>query len=146
MQILAGARPGELLRLRPIDLNTSGKVWAFEPTDHKNSYRGHQRRILIGPVGQEILREFMAIRPVDGFVFSPRDAVADRAAKSPSHRRADQADRPRKTSRLVRDHYDIASYKDPVGVDLLVMSTPWPKWGDGYRDQREPAYSPTGTG
>ncbi len=126
LQVCTGARPGELLRLRPIDLNTSAEVWTFEPPDHKNSYRGHKRRILIGPHGQEILRAFMVTRPVDGFVFSPRDAAADRAARASSHRRSDQADAPRKTTRRVRDYYDIASYRR--AIHRACESANIPKW------------------
>ena len=34
----------------------------------------------------------------------------------------------------VTEYFDIATYKDPADVDILVSSTPWPDWGDGYRD------------
>ncbi len=28
----------------------------------------------------------------------------------------------------VAEYFDIATYKDPAGVDILVSSTPWPSW------------------
>jgi catechol 2,3-dioxygenase-like lactoylglutathione lyase family enzyme len=40
----------------------------------------------------------------------------------------------------VTEHYDLATYRDPSGVDLAVSSTPWPEWGDGFRDLRDPPY------
>ena len=44
------------------------------------------------------------------------------------------------------EHYDVATYHDPSGVDILISSTPWPEWGDGFRDLREPAYELVASG
>ncbi len=49
LQLLTGARPGELLALRPVDLDTSGKVWTYRPADHKTAWHGHGRTIYFGP-------------------------------------------------------------------------------------------------
>ncbi len=46
----------------------------------------------------------------------------------------------------VTEHYDVASYKDPSGVDILLSTTAWPVWGDGFRDERAPAYRLAATG
>ncbi len=52
IQRLTGARSGELCRLRPIDIDTSGDVWVACLDDHKTAHHGHAREILIGPRGQ----------------------------------------------------------------------------------------------
>ncbi len=46
----------------------------------------------------------------------------------------------------VTEHYDGASYRDPSGVDIIVSSTLWPVWGDGFIDQREAPYQLSSTG
>lgn len=40
LQLLTGARAGELIRLRPVDINTAGEVWTAEPADHKTPTGG----------------------------------------------------------------------------------------------------------
>lgn len=113
LQLLTGARAGELVGIRPVDLNTQGNVWVYTPPTHKNAHHGHERTIYIGPRGQEVIRPFL-LRPVDAYLFSPREAIADRAAKAQAHRRPDQMPSPRKTNRVVRDHYDVNSYRKAI--------------------------------
>jgi len=57
LQLLTGCRPGEVCSLRPCDVTvgTDG-VWTYRPVRHKTQHRGKERRIFIGPQGQEILR------------------------------------------------------------------------------------------
>ena len=49
LQLLTGARVGELVRLRPIDLDTSGDVWTATISDHKTAHHGSDRTIYFGP-------------------------------------------------------------------------------------------------
>ena len=44
------------------DIDTSGAVWTYTPTTHKNAWRGKRRTIAIGPRGKQLLEEF---RPAD---------------------------------------------------------------------------------
>ncbi len=114
LQLLTGARPGELLQLRACDLDTSGsgdahtlagrmrgstvfslnakreaagkdgeegRIWAYRPSHHKNQHRGKDRTIYFGPQAQLILRQFMADRPLDGYLFSPAEADLERKAR-----------------------------------------------------------------
>ena len=53
LQLLSGARPGEMVILRPCDIDMSGKVWLYRPELHKNSWRGHERTILFGGAKSE---------------------------------------------------------------------------------------------
>jgi len=67
LQLLTGMRPGELVIMRPSDIDRSGAVWHYRPERHKNSYRGSERIVSIGPRGQEILRPFL-LRPAGTFL------------------------------------------------------------------------------
>lgn len=81
LQLLTGARSGELVIMRPIDIDTSANVWTYTPTSHKTAHHGHGRTVYLGPQAQAIVRPFLAGRAVDAFVFSPREAEAERRAK-----------------------------------------------------------------
>lgn len=86
--LLTGARPGELCKLRPCDLNRSGEVelarsyrvklgagvWAYQPQRHKTAWRGHRRVILFGPRAQAVLAPLLEGRPPDKPVFCPQEA------------------------------------------------------------------------
>jgi integrase len=75
LQLLTGARGGELRRMRSCDVDTSGKVWVYRPPEHKTAHHGHTREIRLGPKAIEILAPFL--KPdVQEPVFSPIDAEA----------------------------------------------------------------------
>jgi len=75
-----GCRPGELVVLRPCDVDRSHDIWEFRPTQHKNENREQDRCIYIGPKGQEILRPYL-LRPPESFCFSPAETVATQRAE-----------------------------------------------------------------
>jgi integrase len=50
VQLLTGARPGEVCSMRGIDLDTNGKLWTYTPAHHKTEHQGQERTIMIGPV------------------------------------------------------------------------------------------------
>ena len=113
LQLLTGARPGELVITRPIDIDMNGPVWTYRPQEHKNRHRGQVRLIHIGPKGQEVIRPFMS-RSLDCYLFSPREAVAEQAKRREGHRRPNQKPSERTTSRRVRDRYDVNSYRQAI--------------------------------
>lgn len=82
LQLLTGARSGELLGLRAIDIDMSDRsgVWAYRPKEHKNRFRGKDRVIYFGPAAQAVVRPFLTGRAVDAFLFSPAEAEAERRA------------------------------------------------------------------
>jgi len=59
LQLLTGARPGEIRCMRTIDIDRQGKVWIFRPAIHKTQHYGYRREIRIGPKAQEILKPFL---------------------------------------------------------------------------------------
>ena len=119
LQLLTGARPGEMVALRLSDIDMSGEVWIYKPPAHKNAWRGQERTIPIGPKGQAILREFMRPGYQERYLFSPtlselrrRDRL--RAARKtplrPCHNQAQARKRKAHPNRAPRDRYDTVTY------------------------------------
>jgi integrase len=83
LQLLTGARPGELLGLRPCDIEVdeNSGVWTFRPREHKNAYRERERVLYFGPQAQRILTRHMRGRPTSTYLFSPAEAVEELRAK-----------------------------------------------------------------
>lgn len=77
LQLLTAMRPGEVLALRPCELDRSGDVWVYRPSAHKTRHRGHERTILFGPKAQAILAPYL-LRDESQYCFSPREAVERR--------------------------------------------------------------------
>ena len=47
--------------MRLVDIETTSEVFEYVPASHKMQRRGKQRRISIGPTGQEILSPYMRV-------------------------------------------------------------------------------------
>jgi integrase len=74
LQMFSGARPGEICRLRPCDIDRSGDVWLARLSEHKTAHHDRERTIFIGPQGQRVLAPFMA-RPANTPCFSPAETL-----------------------------------------------------------------------
>lgn len=114
LQLLSGARPGEIVKLRPIDLNTEGEVWSALIQEHKTAYKGKKRVLIFGPQAQGVLRPFLLDRAVDEYMFSPKEAEKERAEFAQTHRRRGQRPKPRRTDRTLGEHYSVGSYRQAV--------------------------------
>lgn len=123
LQLLTGARPGELVLLRPCDIDTTDEVWIYKPPTHKNAWRGQERVIPIGPQGQEIVRAFLRPGYQERYLFSPtlaelRRRERARAARKtplwPSHEKAQAAKRKPRPQRTPRDRYDTVTYAQAI--------------------------------
>jgi|GEM_PF-338716 len=89
---ISGPRPDEVVRLRPIDLDMSGDVWVAQLEKHKTEYMADDytdsdRTILLGPQVQELIRPFLIDRPLDAYLFSPKEAEAERRAEMHRNRK-----------------------------------------------------------
>ncbi len=72
LQLHCAMRPGEVCALRPADLDISGDIWIYVPREHKMEHTGRQRRILIGPRGQNVLRPYLLRAPEEHCFLTPR--------------------------------------------------------------------------
>lgn len=84
LQRFTGMRPGEVCAMRTRDIDTGGRVWTYSPPLHKTAWRGHQRKISLGPRAQAELKPWLR-RNLDEHLFQPREAQAwrrEQAAKA----------------------------------------------------------------
>jgi integrase len=119
LQRITGMRVCEVTIMRPSDIDRSGDVWVYEPSIHKNLWRGHVRQVPLGPKAQEILKPFMN-RRADAFLFSPAESEAERNAAKRKNRKSpmtpsQSARKPKaKPGRAKRDRYDTDSYRGAI--------------------------------
>jgi integrase len=127
---ITGMRAGEVLIMRTMDIDRSGKIWEYRPSYHKTEHHDKERIIQLGPKAQAIIEGF--IKPkLDAFIFSPADAHAERMeekrqartkaylAKHPRARgdgvQPSQRDRRKtKPKRLPGDRYDVTSLRRAI--------------------------------
>jgi integrase len=131
LQLLTGARPGEICIVRTADIDASGPVWTFRPTSHKTAHLGHQRTIYIGPKAQDVLRPFLKPLNPAAFIFSPREAQAERRQKMTEAREtplscgnvpgSNRKDNPKRTP---GDRYDVPAYRRAIARACKVAGVP----------------------
>jgi len=126
LQLLTGMRPGEVVVMRGMDLEMTGKVWVYRPGNdagphgkHKTAYRGQARVILIGPRAQEVLRPWLRLN-LREYLFQPREAMEHyrtglrrnrKTPIAPSQARRQPKSRPK---RAPGDRYRVSSYDHAV--------------------------------
>jgi len=130
VQRLTGMRPGEVVLMRSADIDRGESVWVYEPSTHKNRWRGHRRLIPLGPKAQVILRHFLDRDP-NAFLFSPKEAgtwrIEQRVAKAGRNRKTrifpcevrsreirKQRRQKRARRRPPRERYDVDSYRRAI--------------------------------
>lgn len=120
LQRLTGMRPGEAVRMRGVDIDTTGRLWLYQPPRHKTAHHGHQRTIYLGPQARKIVEQFLKPDPT-AFLFSPADAEAERRAALHARRETPPScgnrpgtNRRRKPKRAAGDHYTVNSYAQAV--------------------------------
>jgi integrase len=115
VQLLTGARPGEICIMRACDIDMGGKVWLYRPETHKTIHHGHERTIAIGPRAQAVIRPFLRAE-LAAYLFSPKLVMEElRAAKrlarkrpvAPSEKRRKRVRQPKKAP---GEHYTTDSY------------------------------------
>ncbi len=132
LQLLTGARAGELVALRACDLEIDdGAVWTFRPHRHKNAHRERERVIYFGPRAQALLRSFMHGRATTDYLFSPAEAEAQRRETLGRQRRTPLSCGNRsgtnvraKPRRTPGDHYTTTSYRRAIEYACQRAFTP----------------------
>jgi integrase len=125
LQLLTGARPGEVAIMRGCDLDTTGPVWLYRPGStegpegqHKTAHHGYERVIAIGPKAQAIIKNFLKL-DTRAYLFSPVDAEAERRAEQRRNRKTkvqpSQQDRRKpKPRKSPGDRYTTGTYKRAI--------------------------------
>lgn len=69
IQQLTGMRPGEVCGLSMAEVDRSGDLWLYRPSQHKAAHHGRQRVIPIGPKAQDAIITFLlrSGTPPEGF-------------------------------------------------------------------------------
>jgi integrase len=63
LQLLTGARPGEIASLRPRDVDRSNPAsWVYRPGSHKTEHHGRDRVVVLGPRAQSVLSPWLLDR------------------------------------------------------------------------------------
>jgi integrase len=75
LQHLCGARPQEVVSIRPGEVETSGEVWLYQPWHHKTEHFDRRKVIMLGPRAQEVLRPWLE-RDAEAYCFAPAEASA----------------------------------------------------------------------
>ena len=102
LQRVCGARPGEVCAIRPCDVTIGiDGVWCYRPESHKTEHHGRERRIYIGPKGQEILRPFLDRDP-EAHCFSPAESEAERNEQRRARRKSPMTPSP--AARVRKQH------------------------------------------
>lgn len=99
---LTGCRPSEAARMKLCRIRDQNKpVWRYVPKHHKNSHRGHQRHVAIGPQAQAIVLAHTVGRSDREYVFTPERSVPPRKPRN-----GVLSMQPRKPSSRVRKRFD----------------------------------------
>lgn len=129
LQRLTGMRSGEVVIMRPCDVDRSGKAWVYTPSDHKTAYRGHVRQVYIGPKAQAVLAPWL-LREPESFCFSAAEAEAERNATRRANRKTpmtpSQAKRKPKArpKRAKRERYEVDSYRRAIEYGIELAKVP----------------------
>lgn len=149
-QRLTGMRPGELVLMRPCDLNMSGPVWTYLPERHKSEHRGRSRTVYLGPNAQRVLRPRLGCG-LRNYIFSPMQSEAERrlalhAARKTSISCGNKpgSNRKARTKRGPTERYTTDTYAKAVSYACRrAFPTPEGKTGDDLRAwRREHCWSP----
>lgn len=147
LQQLTGMRAGEVVIMRPQDIDRSGPIWVYRPSKHKTEHRGKLREIPLGPQSQEVLTPFLD-RSADQYLFSPVEAEATRNEQRvvvrsstrktkvyPSELRSREkrkaAAKRRPSKRPKRSRYDVDAYRRAItyGIERSRKLGVWiPHW------------------
>ena len=75
IQHLTGARPQEVVAIRPCEVLTDGDVWLYQPRSHKTEHLDREKVIVLGPRAQEILGPWLDRDP-ESYCFVPAETSA----------------------------------------------------------------------
>jgi len=71
LQLVTGARPGEIRLIKMEDIDRTGDVWEYRPAEHKLEHKNIERVIFIGSEGQRLLLPYFKANPAQ-YLFEAR--------------------------------------------------------------------------
>ncbi len=125
LQLLTAMRPGEMVKIRPENINRSGEIWLYTPKatsedgqDHKTAHYGHDRTICIGPKAQAILTKYLR-RPTGTFCFQPEEVVKSHREERYAARRTiiscgNKPGSNRKGTQYFNPFYSVEAYRKAI--------------------------------
>lgn len=134
LQRHTGMRPGDVVIIRSLDLDTSGDVWFYRPGcdqgphgKHKNAWRGHGKVIAIGPKAQEILKPWLRLS-LSEYLFQPRETMAAFRAEQRRNRKtrvqpSQQKRSKARAKKLPGEKYTSRSYAQAVAKAVEKANT-----------------------
>jgi integrase len=123
LQLLTGARGGELFKLRPIDIQMDKKkgIWKVELAEHKTAHLNRSRTLYLGPKAQKAIKPFLVGRAVNQCLFSPteaeqerRTALSTKRKTSPGQGNTIGTNRVAKPRKKPGAHYTASSYRKAI--------------------------------
>lgn len=130
LQRLTGMRPGEVVRIRTCDIDTSGNVWIYRPPKHKNAHRGHNRQVYIGPQAQSVLRPWLKT-DLQAYLFSPREAMEWQRAERQRNRKTPLScgnrpgtNRSRTPQKKPGEVYSVEAYRNAIEAACKAAGAP----------------------
>ncbi|MBX3363922.1 MAG: site-specific integrase [Phycisphaeraceae bacterium] len=89
LQLLTGARPGEIVGLRGRDIDRDGRTGLLVArlSEHKTAHLGAEREVYFGPEAETVLEPFLRERNPNRPLFSPAEAEAERRARQHARRK-----------------------------------------------------------
>jgi integrase len=75
LQHLCGARPQEVISIRPCEIVKDGDVWLYQPRRHKTEHLDRSKVIMLGPRAQHLLRPWLDRDP-ESYCFVPAEVTA----------------------------------------------------------------------
>lgn len=80
LQLLTGARSGELLKLTTDMIDRGGSIWIARLADHKTVHHGKERVLYFGPQAQLILSRYLSADPTQRLFSVRRDTYSKAVA------------------------------------------------------------------
>jgi integrase len=120
IQLATGMRPGEVCAMRPCDIDRSGPVWVYRPSDHKTAHHGISKAVPIVAAARKALTPLL-LRDAEAYCFSPAESAQwylDRRAaerQTPEkHGNRPGTNRKQNPKRTPGDRYNKDSYRRAI--------------------------------
>lgn len=95
---LTGARPSEIIRMKPSEIERCGEIWKYVPTRHKGTWKGKGRTIFLNSEAKAIIAPWLLGCPDNEFMFSPK-----RSEELRRREQSEQRKTPRYPSHMARN-------------------------------------------